>query len=142
MKIRRLAADDYENVIDLWTKAGLPFKPRGRDSKEAIVAQTAANPQFFLGAFENDKLVGVVIISSDTRKGWINRLAVDPACRRRRIAKKLIAESEKILKKQGIRIFCALIDDSNKDSMRLFEACGYEEHKDIIYFSKHRTDEI
>lgn len=142
MKIRRLAAGDYESVVGLWTRAELPFKPRGRDSKKAIAAQMTANPQFFLGVFENDKLVGVVIISSDTRKGWINRLAVDPACRRGGIAKKLIAESEKILKRQGIRIFCTLVDDSNNVSKRLFEACGYEEHKDIIYFSKHKTDEI
>jgi ribosomal protein S18 acetylase RimI-like enzyme len=140
MEIRRLTAGDYESAVGLWTRAELPFKPRGRDSKKAIVAQMVANPQFFLGAFENDKLVGVVIVSSDGRKGWINRLAVDPACRRVGIAKKLITESEKILRKHGIGIFCALIDDSNNVSKRLFEACGYEEHKDIIYFSKHKTN--
>jgi len=142
MRIRRLTIGDYERVVGLWTIAELPFKPRGRDSKKAITTQMAANPGFFLGAFENDKLVGVVIISSDGRKGWINRLAISPTCRRSGIAKKLIVESEKILRKQGIRIFCALVDDSNSVSKLLFESCGYEEHKGIIYFSKHKTGGI
>jgi len=142
MEIRKLTTDDYEHLADLWTKAGLPFKPRGRDSKKAIAAQMAANPQFFLGAFEDDRLVGSAIVSSDIRKGWINRLAVDPESRRKGIARRLIAESEKVLRKQGIRIFCALIDDDNVSSKSLFGTCGYREHRDIVYFSKHRTDDI
>lgn len=102
----------------------------------------AKNHQFFIGAFEGDRLVGVVIVSSDMRKGWVNRLAVDPEYRRRGVAKRLIVESEKALRRQGIRIFCALIDEDNAASKRLFETCGYEEHRDIIYFSRHRTDDI
>ncbi len=142
MKIRTLKADDYQVIVDLWTRAALSFKPQGRDSRKAIVAQMAKNPLFFVGAFEGDRLVGVVIVSSDTRKGWVNRLAVDPEYRRRGVAKRLIVESEKALRQQGIRIFCALIDEDNAASKRLFEACGYEEHRDIIYFSRHRTNDI
>ena len=119
----------------------MPIEPRGRDSKKAIAAQMAANPRFFLGAFQVNQLVGTVIISSDTRRGWINRLVVDQDCRRRGIARTLIAESEKLLKKQGIIIFCALIDDSNDASKELFKECGYRERKDIVYFRKHATEE-
>lgn len=78
MRIRRLTIADYEAMTELWVKAGLPFKPRGRDSRETIAAQMIANPQFFLGAFEGSQLIGVVVLSSDLRKGWINRLAADP----------------------------------------------------------------
>ncbi|MEM2148216.1 MAG: hypothetical protein QXJ94_06395, partial [Candidatus Bathyarchaeia archaeon] len=70
MQIRRLAFNNYQDLISLWLKAGLPFKPKGRDSPESIAKQMEANPDFFIGAFEEDKLVGAAIISSDMRKGW------------------------------------------------------------------------
>lgn len=142
MEIRKLTINDYKEIVRLWTKAKLPFKPKGRDSKKAIAVQMGANPEFFLGAFENNQLVGTVIMSCDTRKGWINRLAVDPDYRRRGIAKALIAESEKVLRKYGVKIFCALIEDYNTMSRELFKKCGYVEHCDIIYFSKRDNAEV
>jgi ribosomal protein S18 acetylase RimI-like enzyme len=142
MEIRHLTINDYEDMVKLWSKAKLPFKPHGRDSKEAIAAQMKANPDFFLGAFEGNRLIGTVIISCDMRKGWINRLAVDPEYRLRGVAKALIAESEKVLRKYGIRIVCALIEDYNVASKRLFKKLGYVEHRDIIYFSKRENEEV
>jgi len=142
MEIRRLTINDYEEMVRLWLTAELPFKPKGRDHRETIAVEMKANPDFFLGAFENNHLVGVVIMSCDVRKGWINRLAVDPDHRHRGIAKALIAESERTLRKHGIRIFCALIEDYNAISKKLFKECGYVEHHDITYFSKRDSDEI
>lgn len=142
MKIRRLAIDAYEEIVKLWSRAGLPFRPKGRDSKEAMAAEMAANPDFFLGAFESNHLVGVVVLSCDRRKGWINRLATDPDHRRCGIARALIAESERILRKHGVRLFSVLIDGNNAASRNLFNECGYLEHHDILYFSKRDDDEI
>jgi len=142
MEIRKLTIANYEEIIQLWRKAGLPFKPKGRDSKEAIAVQMKANPDFFLGAFENNRLVGVVILSSDMRKGWINRLAVDPDYRHRGFAKALISESERIFRKHGLGIFCVLIEDYNTTSKKLFKECGYVEHHDILYFSKRDSVEV
>jgi ribosomal protein S18 acetylase RimI-like enzyme len=142
MKIRRLTISDYEAMTKLWAKARLPFKPQGRDSEEAMKAQMSASPRFFLGAYEGKCLVGTVILSCDLRKGWINRLAVDPDYRRRNIAKTLIVESEKTLRNAGVKIFCALIDDGNMASRELFKKCGYVEHRDIVYFSKRDSAEV
>jgi ribosomal protein S18 acetylase RimI-like enzyme len=142
MKIHSLKIDDYKEIIKLWSLAGLPFRPKVRDSKEAITVQLEANPDFFLGAFEDSHLVGTVIISCDGRKGWINRLAVHPDYRRLGIAEALIAESEKVLKKHGIKIFCASIENHNAASKKLFKKCGYTEHPDIVYFSKRESDDV
>ena len=46
MEIRKLTINDYEEIIKLWSRARLPYKPKGRDSKEAIAAQMKANPEF------------------------------------------------------------------------------------------------
>ena len=142
MKIRRLTASDYDQLVALWQKAGLPFKPEGRERRDALEAEMAANPSFFLGAFEDNLLTGVVIASSDGRRGWINRLAVDPKCRRTGVAKAFITEAEKSLRMHGLRIFCALIEDSNVGSLKLFEKCGYKVHRDILYLSKRDSERV
>jgi ribosomal protein S18 acetylase RimI-like enzyme len=142
VRIKRLGLDDYEKMVKLWSKSNLPFKPQGRDSKQAIAERVEANRDFFIGAFENGQMVGAVVLTSDLRRGWINRLAVDPDCRRRGVAKALIAESEKTLRKRGLRIFCALIEDSNEASKIVFRKCGYVEHRDIIYFSKRESSDV
>jgi hypothetical protein len=66
MEIQKLTRNEYKEIVRLWSKAKLPFKPKGRDSKKAIAAQMGANPDFFLGVFENNQLVGTVIMSCDT----------------------------------------------------------------------------
>lgn len=142
MKIRSLTIFDYDQIVALWKRSELPFRPSGRDRKETVQAQMAANPDFFLGAYEDNRLVGVVVATSDGRKGWINRLAVDPDFRGRGVAEALIAESEKTLRRHGLRIFCALIEDYNTSSMQLFKKCGYKEHRDIVYFSKRESARI
>jgi len=142
MQVCRLTIDDYDDIVKLWNRASLPYKPKGRDSKSSIASEMEANPDFFIGAYQGNKLIGTAIASSDLRKGWINRLAVDPTCRRRGIAKTLIAEAEKVLKKRGAKIFCALIEDTNNSSMKLFKKCGYTEDRDVIYFSKRESDKV
>ncbi|MCD6445420.1 GNAT family N-acetyltransferase [Candidatus Bathyarchaeota archaeon] len=142
MEIKKLTMRNYDEIVKLWSEAGLPFKPKGRDSEESIARQMKENPEFFLGAFENNRLIGTVIISSDTRKGWINRLAVHPNYRGRGVARALINKAEKILKHKGIRIFCALIEKTNDASRKLFRKCGYVEHHDIIYLSKRESNEV
>jgi ribosomal protein S18 acetylase RimI-like enzyme len=142
MEIRKLTTADYDELISLWSRANLPFKPRGRDNRQAIAAQINVSPDFFLGAFEDDRLVATAVLSSDTRKGWINRLAVDPDYRRRGVAKALIEESEKTLRNHGLKIFCSLIEGSSKASKALFKKCGYTEYTDISYFSKRDSDAV
>jgi len=92
--VRDLTISDYDQMLRLWRRAGLEFRPKGRDSRQAIEAQMRSGCVFFIGAFEGSLLVGEVVASHDGRKGWINRLAVDPDHRRRGIAKALIEEAE------------------------------------------------
>ncbi len=142
MKIRRLTVADYDEIVNLWSIASLPHKPKGRDSREAIAKEMRLNPDFFLGAFEEERLVGAAVVSCDFRKGWINRLAVHPDYRRRGIAIDLIAKCQGAIKKRGLKLFCALIEESNTPSIKLFKKLGYVEHRDILYFCKRESDEV
>jgi len=142
MRIRKLTIDDYNEIVSLWDRSALPYKPRGRDSKSAIEFQMKKNPSFFLGAYDGNRLVGTVFASFDLRRGWINRLAVDPKYRRRGVAQKLIVAAEKALRKKGAKIISAHVEDHNAASLKLFKKCGYVEHRGVVYFSKRDSSEV
>jgi ribosomal protein S18 acetylase RimI-like enzyme len=145
MQIRPLGSDDYDAVLDLWRRSGLSsVRPTGRDSREAFSStsrpdaspNTANGFQKTLGLFKGDELVGVIVVTHDGRKGWLNRLAVDPDHRRQGIARRLITAAEELLSRQGIHVIGALIESKNDVSLRLFRRVGYELHNDICYLSK------
>jgi ribosomal protein S18 acetylase RimI-like enzyme len=95
-----------------------------------------------LGAFEGKEMIGMIIGTDDGRKGWINRLAVDPKYRRKGVAMELVRILEGALKKRGRKIICTLIEDWNETSLALFEKVGYIKHEDIFYLSKREGEEI
>jgi ribosomal protein S18 acetylase RimI-like enzyme len=99
---------------------------RGRESRSAIAAQLRTARNRYLGAFDGNRLVGTVLGTQDSRKGWINRLAVDPEYRRRGLARRLVRTCEGGLRSQGIRMFAALIEPANKGSAAVFRSLGYE----------------
>ncbi|MDD3626666.1 MAG: GNAT family N-acetyltransferase [bacterium] len=142
MKIRELTIKDYSKIIDLWTVSGLEFKPKGRDSRKSIQGEMKKSSCIYLGAFEKEELIGTLIVTDDGRKGWLNRLAIHPDYRRKGIAKKLSRAGEKILFKKGIGIIALLIFDHNEKSQNLAKSLGYEEHRDIVYFTKRINPDI
>jgi ribosomal protein S18 acetylase RimI-like enzyme len=142
MKFRKLTIKDYPAMMCLWKGAGLPVKPKGRDSRAHLAREISNNPDFFIGAFEGKRMCGAVFASHDGRKGWINHIAVDPDYRRHGLAEKLTAQAEKVLKKQGIKIIALLIYKHNLPSLGLAKKMGYVEHSDIAYLTKRKGDHI
>lgn len=126
--IRTLGLDDYDALLALWQRAGLhSLRPHGRDSREALAAQLASGVQTILGLDLDGQLVGAVVATHDSRKGWINRLTVDPEYRRRGYATRLVAAAEEVLRAQGMRVIAALVESDNPASLALFERAGYVE---------------
>jgi len=134
--LRRLTLDDHDAILALWQRAGLSSRPQGRDRREAFAEQLAGD-MLALGLedVEAGKLVACAVITDDTRKGWINRLAVDPDYRRQGLAARLIEEAEHVLRARGIHAFAALIHNDNVPSLSLFEREGYKQ-LDIVYVTK------
>lgn len=139
---KNLAITDYKSIIDIWQKSGLPIKPRGRDSYENLAHQIEKEPEFNIGAYLDGRLIGLVIASSDGRKGWINRLAVLPEFRGRNIARNLIKRAEDALRKTGILIAACLILSDNAPSIQLFESEGYSNWSNVLYFRKTFNEDI
>ena len=134
--LRRLTIDDYEAVIALWQRSGLPsIRPEGRDSRSEFARQLD-HGQIVIGLEDGGKLIGVIVATNDTRKGWINRLAIDPAHRRKGYGAQLIHAAEAALHEIGLKVIAALIEDYNDASLALFKREGYAVHTDIYYASK------
>lgn len=142
VKIRELKIEDYERMIEIWENSKLPYKPEGRDSKDAIRKQIKESGDLFLGAEINGKLVGTIIGSWDGRKGWLNRIAVEPSFQGMGIAKMLTSACEEALRAKGARIFAMLIEDNNENSLKLAERMGYKVQKNILYLTKRDDDKI
>jgi ribosomal protein S18 acetylase RimI-like enzyme len=140
LKVREFCIEDYDRVMELWAEGGLPLKPQGRDSRENIARQVKRPNVLFLVAEERegDRVIGTVMATHDGRKGWINRLAVDAALRKRGIGARLVREAERRLEALGMDILACLIEDDNAVSMAVFEKLGYKKHPEIIYFAKRK----
>ncbi len=140
VNIRRLTSEDYQAAIDLWLRSGLPsVRPQGRDSKEEFAKQLDRG-QMVIGLEEDGKLIGIVVASNDTRKGWINRLAIDPDYRRKGYGSMLIHAAEDALRSIGIKVIAALIEDWNGASLALFKREGYAVHSDVYYVTKRDSE--
>jgi ribosomal protein S18 acetylase RimI-like enzyme len=142
-RIRVLGTKDYDRLLVLWQQAGLhSLRPEGRDSREAIEHQLQSGVQTILGLEVSDRLVAAVVATHDSRRGWINRLAVAPGFRRRGYGLRLAQAAEEVLREQGIRVIAALVESDNPTSLALFQKAGYVEiDRGIHYLTKRESKE-
>jgi len=142
LSIREMRIGDYEAIVGLWRRAGLIFRQAGRDSKESFKKQLEAQGGLMLVAEQSGEIIGVAVGSHDSRKGWINRLAVEPSHRNKGVALALVKTLEVEFEKLGLPVYSALISDQNKDSISLFNGMGYSCDEDVKYFSKRLGDDL
>lgn len=133
MRIRAFELADYEDAHALWSAAEhLGAMPRGE-----VELKLRRDPQLFLVADDDaGRLVGVVMGSTDGRRGWIYRLAVHPDRRKQGIATALIEELERRLLDLGITKVNLLVLTANEGGRAFWERLGYAGFEDIALHSK------
>jgi ribosomal protein S18 acetylase RimI-like enzyme len=141
IEYRNLRPTDYDEIVKVWDEAELPVRLRGRDSRDRIQTEMERSPDFLIGAFDEHRMVGLIIGTFDGRRGTINRLAVVPGYRKRKIGEKLTKICEDRLRKAGATVIFGLVEKSNATALKFFEGLGYKIHDDIIYISKRDNPE-
>jgi len=144
MQIRDYRLDDYDTMVALWNAAGLPAKCHGRDTREQIARQLTTGCVFILVAEHNDEIVGTLLGSHDSRRGWVNRLAVAPRYQRSPlgVAVRLLEEAEDRFRQMGIGLFACLIEGHNKASFLFFERMGYLRFDGVAYYTKRLRPDV
>ncbi len=141
IKIQELTIKDYDEIIRVWSIAGLTFKPKGRDSVGMMTKEMQNKNCCYFGMYSGDLLIGTAIANYDGRRGWVNRVAVDPDFRSKGYAGKLIEQCHSFLEKLGAVVICALIEDINFPSISTFNKAGFQAEKKFIYFTKRQSSD-
>ena len=123
MQIRAFTPDDFAAATALWQRCGL--HPSRSDTEGRLAEVSRRNPGLFLVAIAQGRLVGTVMGSWDGRRGWINRLAVDPAARGGGLGRALLALVETRLRARGCDKVNLLIEPDNDSVAAFYAECGY-----------------
>jgi ribosomal protein S18 acetylase RimI-like enzyme len=96
-----------------------------------LLCRLERDPELFVVAQVDDKLVGTLIGGWDGWRGNMYRLAVDPSYRRCGIGRALVREVEARLRAKGARRITALVLHEERGATEFWTAVGYERDRTI-----------
>lgn len=137
MRVRAFAMKDYDEVRALWAASGLEFRPG--DSKAEVRRKVTRDPELFLVAVEDGRIVGTVMGAWDGRRGWIYHLGVLPEFQRRGVASAMVVEVEERMRRKGVLKSNAAVFEWNDKSKSFFESMGYSPDLETVKYGKWLT---
>lgn len=136
MQIRDLTTANIGATTSLWVRAGLTrsWNPPELDLQRALDGGTST----VLGAFDNDRLIGTVMVGHDGHRGWVYYLAVDESQRGTGLGRQLMSTAENWLRKHGAVKVQLMVRSTNEAVLGFYEHLGYED-ADVQVRSKRLT---
>ncbi len=125
--------DDYPKVYELWMRAGSGIHQGRSDTPEQIARKIERDPDLFLVAEMDGRVIGSVLGGSDGRRGLVYHLAVDESYRQRGIGAALMEELEARLSRKGCLRCYLLVTKENRQAMRFYSRRGWERMDLFIY---------
>ena len=123
MEIRAFERLDENSVVQLWKDCGLvvPWNNPHLDIQRKLKVQ----PEMFLVACIDERIVGSVLAGYDGHRGWINYLAVLPEFQGRGIAVQLMNQSEQILRDMDCPKINLQVRTSNTKVIEFYKGIGF-----------------
>lgn len=118
---------DYPTVIELWNRCGPGVQVRKSDEPEEIKKKLERDPDLFIVAEHQGRVVGTVLGGFDGRRGLIYHLAVDPGFRVHGVGGKLMQEVEARLAQKGCIKAYLLVTLENEEVIPFYEKRGWNE---------------
>ena len=84
---------DYPRIHEMWMESSGIGVTSKEDSEESISKFLEMNGRYCFSAFDDDKVIGMVLCGSDGRSARIYHLIVDPMYRRRGIGHELVGHA-------------------------------------------------
>lgn len=127
---------DYPAARTLWENAGPGVQVRRSDTPEEISKKLERDPDLFLVAEIDGRLVGTVIGGFDGRRGVVYHLAVEAGLRARGIGAQLMEELERRLKEKGCIRCYLLVTTENEQAMRFYAKRGWSHMDHVLVYGK------
>ena len=125
MQISDLNSMHTEAAAALWQQAGFtrPWNPPELDLRRALDGDTST----VLGAFDDERLVGTVMVGHDGHRGWVYYLAVDESRRGTGLGKRLMTAAETWLRERGAVKVQLMVRSTNEAVLGFYDHLGYED---------------
>ena len=135
IKTREMTINDYECVIELWTKIeGIGLSEA--DSKENISKYLNRNQGLSFVAEKNNKILGAVLCGHDGRRGFIHHLAICKEYRMNGLGKSLIVECKHKLRQEGINKCHLFVFKDNENGSKFWSEIGWQKRDDLNIMSQ------
>ncbi|MFM9280101.1 GNAT family N-acetyltransferase [Paenibacillus jiagnxiensis] len=133
--IRSMSMDDYDEALELWHSVeGLAVSEA--DSPKQLGRYLERNRGLsFVCAIEG-RIAGTLLSGHDGRRGYMYHLAVNPDCRGRGIAARLVEHALEALRREGIDKCHIFVISDNETGKRFWSANGWEQRSGFYVYSK------
>lgn len=122
LEVRSSRASNEASVLELWGQCELVS---WEDPVRAIRRKVDFQPDLFLVAVLEGRLVGTVMGGYEGRRGWTNHLGVAPDYRRQGIARSLMQELERRLRSRGCPKLNLQVRRRNDGVLGFYRRMGY-----------------
>ena len=133
--IRPFEAADREAVVALWAIV-FPDEPAWNESHGLIDRKLTVQPELFLLAELDGRIVGSIIAGFDGVRGWVHKVGAHPSYRRKGIAGQLMSAVEEGLRAMGCNKLNLQVREGNETAVRFYEDAGYQPEPRVS-MSKH-----
>jgi ribosomal protein S18 acetylase RimI-like enzyme len=133
MEIRQFDPCDEESAVQLWTDCGLvvPWNNPRRDIQRKLKIQ----PEMFLVAYSDGRIIATVMAGYEGHRGWINYLAVYPQHRRSGIGRRMMDEAESRLRAAGCPKINLQVRSKNAEVIEFYRRIGFKAD-DVVSLGK------
>ena len=117
--------EHFAGVEALWREA-FPNDAPWNKASAAIPEKMRFQPDLMLVALEGPLVVGSVMAGYEGHRGWVSRVAVLRAHRRKGIGQALLSEAERRLAALGCVKINLQVVETNSAVVRFYQGAGYE----------------
>ena len=133
MNIEKFKIEHYDEVVELWRKAGIELG--SSDSIDEVTRVLNRNPDLFLIGKVQEKIIAVVIGSFDGRRGYVHHFAVDPNYQKIGFGKTIMDALIEQFREMNIHKVHLFIEKSNRSVVEFYNNLGWDIRKDLIMMS-------
>jgi len=133
MKIEKFKIEYYDEVVELWRKAGIEMV--SSDTIEEVTRVLSRNPDLLLIGKVQEKVIAIVIGAFDGRRGYVHHLAVDPDYQKMGFGKTIMDGLIEQFRAMDIHKVHLFIEKSNRAVVEFYNNLGWDVREDLIMMS-------